>query len=257
MGRQSRIIWGAEIAYFTHAWLRAKKLVAALGRAQTRRALAFGVAPAIEHMPLLGILRPATIVDVGANRGQFALASRAAVPLARLICFEPGARAHETLTRVMGPDSQTRLVRAAIAETPGDRILHVTNEDDSSSILPVGEAQTRLFGTRVVGRETVHAAPLDQFVSPEDLAAPALLKIDVQGFEREVLEGCRSRLALFRWVYVESSFAEFYVGQMLAPELIDVMSAAGFELAGVFNQIGFTDLPAAQADFLFVNRAAS
>ena len=121
----------------------------------------------------------------------------------------------------------------------------------------MGEAQTRLFGTRVVEQEIVPAGPLDQFVSAEELAAPALLKIDVQGFERDVLLGSRSRLPLFRWVYVESSFTELYVGQILVPELIGFMRDAGFDLAGVFNQVGFVDIPAAQADFLFLNRSTS
>ena len=223
----------------------------------TRRALALGVAPAIEHIPLLRILQPATIVDVGANRGQFALASRTAVPRARIICFEPGARAFETLRRTVGSDPQARLVRAAVARQSGELILNVTNDDDSSSVLPVGETQTRQFGTRVVEQEVVPAGPLDQFVSAEEVEAPALLKIDVQGFERDVLVGSKSLLPLFHWVYVESSFTELYVGQILAPELIGFMRDAGFDLAGAFNQIGFTDLPAAQADFLFVKRATA
>ena len=72
-----------------------------------------------------------------------------------------------------------------------------------------------------------------------------------------MLIGSRSMLPLFRWVYVESSFTELYVGQILVPELIGFMRDAGFDLAGVFNQVGFVDIPAAQADFLFLNRSTS
>jgi FkbM family methyltransferase len=238
------------------ALLRARKLAFALGGADTRRALALGVAPAIEHIALISKLKPAVVVDVGANRGQFALAVRRAAPEARVICFEPAGRAYDVLTRVTGPDPLVRTVQAALASEPGALVLQITAEDDSSSALPIGETQARLFGTKVVGQETVMAGPLDQFVPAEELAIPSLLKIDVQGFEREVLLGSRSRLPLFRWVYVEGSFVELYVGQMLAPELVMFMGQAGFDLAGVFNQVFTSELGAVQADFLFETRAA-
>jgi len=234
--------------------LRGRKLLAALRSPLGRRALSSRVAATIEHMDLLRTLAPASIVDVGANRGQFALAALYAVPGVRLVCFEPGRRAYETLRRTVGDHPRVRTVKAAIAEQAGELVLNVTEADDSSSLLPVGEAQAELFGTRVAAHETIEAGPLDAFVAAAELEAPALLKVDVQGFERGVIAGASSRLACFRWVYIESSFIELYVGQMLAPELVTVMEAAGFELAGVFNQVGSRQIPAIQADFLFARR---
>lgn len=239
---------------FHTARLRARKLAAALTSAPGRRALRLGVAPAIEHIPLLRTLNPAVVVDVGANRGQFALAARRAAPGARIICFEPGRRAHEILERVTSDDPRVRRVRAALAREPGELALQVTAEDDSSSILAVGGTQAELFGTRVVAEETVPAGPLDQFVGAEELTPPALLKIDVQGFEHDVLLGAASLLPRFRWIYVESSFVELYLGQMLAPELIVFLAQAGFDLAGVFNQVEAAGIGAVQADFLFARR---
>ena len=79
----------------------------------------------------------------------------------------------------------------------------------------------------------------------------ALLKIDVQGFEMEVLKGCNSMLDYFSWVYVECSFIELYEGQALANEVIDYLHTHGFKLAGIYNMSYDRSGIAIQADFLF------
>ena len=76
-------------------------------------------------------------------------------------------------------------------------------------------------------------APLDAFLKREELSDIALLKIDVQGYELEVLKGCESLLDLFDAVYVECSFVELYEGQALAYEVIDWMHERSFCLAGM------------------------
>lgn len=234
-----------------YLWLRVRKLMAGVASRLGRRALAKGVAPSMEHRALIRRLRPRTVVDVGANRGQFALLCLTTLPDAQILSFEPAERAFEVLSAVTA-GGRVKAIRAAIAADRGDMTLNVTAEDDSSSLLPVGELQTTLFGTRVVRQETVQAGPLDAFLQPQEIVAPALLKIDVQGAELLVLQGCASLLAKFRWVYVECSFAELYRDQPLANEIIAFLAAAGFRIAGAFNQIpGRTD-PAVQADVLFV-----
>jgi len=59
---------------------------------------------------------------------------------------------------------------------------------------------------------------------------PALLKLDVQGFELSALQGCGRLLERFRYVYVEASFIELYVGQALATEVIGFLFSRGFNL---------------------------
>jgi len=60
----------------------------------------------------------------------------------------------------------------------------VSASDDSSSLLPISQVQERLFpGTREVRTETIRVGHLADYVSPEEIVPPALLKLDVQGFE--------------------------------------------------------------------------
>ncbi|WP_372695310.1 FkbM family methyltransferase, partial [Immundisolibacter sp.] len=87
-----------------------------------------------------------------------------------------------------------------------------------------------------------------------DVAAPALLKLDVQGFELKALAGCADVLPSFAWVYVECSFMELYAGQAFADEVIAWLRERKFVLRGVYNTAYDREGRAVQADFLFERR---
>lgn len=205
------------------------------------------------------ILTPAfqTIVDIGANRGQFALAARVWAPLARVISFEPLPGPAQVFRSVFEGDKQVVLYAAAIGPDPQRREMHVSARDDSSSLLPISALQAMNFpGTDAVATVEVPVAPLDTFLSFEGITAPAMLKLDVQGFEYEALRGCEALLPAFDVVYCECSFVELYAGQKLAQDVIDWLSLRGFRLVGFFNPAYDSKGHAIQADFLFRRRGA-
>jgi hypothetical protein len=130
--------------------------------------------------------------------------------------------------------------------------MHVSGRDDSSSLLPISSVQTAMFpGTGEIATTEVRVGPLEEFVKAEELRSPAMLKLDVQGFEYEALTGCESMLSHFDWVYCECSFVEFYSGQKLAADVIEWLAARGYGLCGVFNSAYDKTGRAVQADFLF------
>ncbi|MFX8747328.1 FkbM family methyltransferase, partial [Acinetobacter baumannii] len=90
-----------------------------------------------------------------------------------------------------------------------------------------------------------------------DLATPALLKIDVQGGELDVLKGAESLLSSFAAIYVECSYVSLYEGQALASDVIAFLAERGFLIAGVFNQHEHWRIGPVQADFLFVRMESS
>ena len=236
---------------------RLVKLLRLLASPMFRRGLRFGVGAAIEHRGAIGPMALETVVDVGAHTGQFSLLVRALHPSVRIVAFEPQAGAAARYRRVFAQDSRTTLHQAAIAPQRGPAAMHVSASSDSSSLLPITRRQAELFpGTGEVGTIAVDAGPLDAFIAPEDLAAPALLKIDVQGFEMEVLRGSRPLLGFFEHVYVEASFEELYEGQALAGEVAAFLEERGFAEAGRFNVSADRAGAPIQADFLFhrVNR---
>lgn len=237
---------------------RLVKLLRLLGDPVFRRGLRFGVGAAIEHRAVIAPMALETVVDVGANVGQFSLLVRALHPRARIVAFEPLARAAARYRRVFARDPGAVLHEAAVAPRPGAATLHVSASPDSSSLLPITERQTTLFpGTEAVGTVRVEAGPLDAFVTRADLAPPALLKIDVQGFELEVLRASLSLLAAFDRIYVEASYEELYEGQALAGDVAAFLAGQGFAEAGRFNVDRDRDGRPVQADFLFRRSAGA
>ena len=213
-----------------------------------------GVLVGAEHRH---VLRPdlTMILDIGANRGQFALAARQWSPNARVVSFEPLLGPARIFRAVFGEDPKVRLHEVAIGPEQSECEIHVSAADDSSSLLPISSLQTSLFpGTREVATAKVRVAPLMAFIGPEDVAAPAMLKLDVQGYELEALRGCESLLDRFAYVYVECSFIELYQGQALADEVIAYLRGRGFWLCGVYNLAYDRQGRAIQGDFLFESR---
>jgi len=208
------------------------------------------VMASVEHKAVLN--RPlSTVIDIGANRGQFALAARE-FSGACVFSFEPLVPPAELFRRVFSGDSGVKLFVTAIGSTKENRKMHVSARDDSSSLLEIGQAQLALFpGTHEVGTVDVTVAPLDAYLSADDIIAPAMLKLDVQGFELQALEGCRNLLPAFHHVYCECSFIELYKGQKLASDVIEYLHGYGFMLRGIYNAAYDAKGNCIQADMLF------
>ncbi|MDD5036826.1 MAG: FkbM family methyltransferase [Methylococcaceae bacterium] len=234
---------------------RVDKLLQALQSARLTEALfRHRVLAGAEHRHVLaqGL---ASVVDIGANRGQFALAARRWAPAARVISFEPLPEPAAKFRAVFADDPRVTLHQVAISPERGETTIHVSARDDSSSLLPITAMQNNLFpGTAEAGTATITVGPLANYVPAEAIESPALLKLDVQGFELQALQGCEDLLYRFTHVYVECSFVELYAGQAFADEVISWLRERGFVLQGVYNLAYDRSGKAIQADFLFGRR---
>lgn len=201
---------------------KARKLAAIVAVPAWRQALSrHRVAAGAEHTAVLRNLGPvATVVDIGANRGQFALAARHCFPTARIVSFEPLAKPAALWQAVFAGDEHAELINAAVGPEPGEATIYLSARDDSSSLLPITARQNTLFpGTAEAGTAAIRVLRLADALPPA-FDTPALLKLDVQGFELQALAGCEDLLTHFAWVYVECSFVELYAGQSFADEVI-------------------------------------
>ena len=230
------------------------KLARLLHESRYRRGLRYGVAAAIEHSSVLSALDCATVVDVGANIGQFALAARTCIPRARVIAFEPLAQPARLFRRVFEGDAKVELHQLALGAESATIEMHVAAQVASSSILPITSLQSRIFpGTYEESAEPVRVEPLETVIAADTIQPPALLKLDVQGFELQVLQGCGALLQRFAHVYVECSFVELYENQALASEVVRYLCDSGFLLSGIYN-VRYHSGRSVQGDFLFRNR---
>lgn len=215
-------------------------------------ALSRGVMPGVEHGAAFTGLEFATVLDVGANKGQFAAFARQRWPRARLICFEPLPGPRAKLVTVLQGVADVHPI--ALGDKEREANMHLASREDSSSLLPLGAAQKELFSMDEESVVPVPVRRLDTVIPPGELARPTLLKIDVQGFEFETLRGAAGLLADIDVVYVECSFVELYVGQRLAADVADYLGDYGLTETGRFNvcRKGLQDV---QADLLFQRKA--
>ena len=218
-----------------------------------RKAMLFhGVAASVEHCHALADLSCQTVIDIGANRGQFALIAKALFPAARIFSFEPLTQLAPVFRRIFANDPDVHFFSTAIGVKAARQTMHVSARDDSSSLLPISEEQCRVFpGTEEVSTTEVSITPLHEQISEQDITRPCLLKIDVQGYELAVLQGCELLLHCCDVIYCECSFLSLYEGQALADEVIHWLWQRGFVLQGVYNTSYDKSGKAVQADFLF------
>jgi FkbM family methyltransferase len=230
-----------------------RKILRVLWISEYRSAfLRTGVIASTEHDRILAGLQLDTVIDIGANRGQFALCARRLYPLAQIFSFEPLRKPAGAWMRNFGADPRARLFSKAIALQSGSATMNVSRWDVSSSLLPFAQAQHDNFPfTEEASREIVETATLDSCIEERLIGDRALLKLDVQGFELSALQGCERLLGRFRYVYVEASFIELYLGQALATEVINFLISRGFKLACVANLSYGASARPIQADFLF------
>lgn len=231
---------------------RFDKLIQAIQSIRLTQALwRYRVLAGAEHRHVL-LRRLETVVDIGANRGQFSLAVRQWAQKARVISFEPLPGPASVFRSVFAGDDQVVLHQVAIGPRPEQRTMHVSARDDSSSLLEIGDAQSSYFpGTHEVGTLEVEVGTLDDFLTKEDIVRPAMLKLDVQGFELQALAGCKSLISDFDYVYCECSFVELYKNQKLAGEVINYLNTLGFALTGIYNPSYDRGGNCIQADLLF------
>ena len=115
--------------------IKGRKLAAILKLPYYRKKLLrHRVAAGVEHARVLSGLDCCTVVDIGANRGQFALVARQCQPDARVISFEPLPAAASKFRAVFANDDRVTLHEVAIGPVPRDATIHVSQRDDSSSL---------------------------------------------------------------------------------------------------------------------------
>ena len=180
--------------------------------------------------------RPAawTLVDVGANEGEFLRAVRCLVAPPRVVAVEPLDECQQRLRERVAEYPSAEVVQVILDEAPGSRdILRMRNSKFSSVLQPAGGIAGAYAGSdsEVVERVSTKCDTLDNVARSErDIG---LLKIDVQGFEASVLRGARETLGRTRAVLIEINYVQHYQEAAGTREVFDLLHEHGFRLHGV------------------------
>jgi FkbM family methyltransferase len=133
------------------------------------------------------------IVDVGANIGQFTNAAKLFFPNAHVICFEPDPKVFDDLLRNTRALDHVEVQNAGLGASEEKRTFHRHPLSLMSTFRETSGAETVELNVCRLDDTIDSATPID------------LLKIDVEGFEREVLEGGWQALGRTRYLLIELS----------------------------------------------------
>lgn len=246
----------AELFYKPH--LLAERISQELTKRQRLRRLRGTCAAALtpNHIDSLELIELAAkggervFYDIGANVGTWTQLCRALVPDSTIICFEPMEEHFAAFRQNMEKLDRVRLFPVALGSVEETRSFHPASFTDASGFLPLNDEGRKLWRIENEMPREMKITTLDRVIAAVALPQPDLIKLDVQGFELEVLKGAAAALQQARWVLSEVSFKEFYEGQVLFSELAGFLSSQGYEVCA-FGQSLRAGTILAQVDVLF------
>lgn len=188
---------------------------------------------------------PASICDVGASDGNWTFRCLEIYPHARYLCVDPLEENHSSLARLKAKFPNVDYWQGCLGPKSGPVILNV--DGDGSSILP-GH-----FGNQYGIQREVRIEMLDDLVARGICPQPELIKLDVQGYELEVLKGASKTLQRASALIAEVSFLQFQTGMPIFHEVVRHMSKYGFVVCDIFSlSLRPLDNMVGQADLLFL-----
>lgn len=178
------------------------------------------------------------IFDIGANAGQFAMRTRNQGFNGTIISFEPLSTAFKELSENGSSDNNWIQQNIAVGDMDGEITIHVSKNSFSSSIremLPthLESAQESVY----VSEEKVAIRKLDSiFHEYYKEGDNVLLKIDTQGYEKNVLDGAEKSLEKVKGISLEMSLVPLYSGEMLFWEMAPYLQKKGYALYSLENE---------------------
>jgi FkbM family methyltransferase len=167
------------------------------------------------------------VLDVGANVGQFGTSLRAQGYRGKIVSYEPISTVYRTLAANTAADLEWDINNFALGLKTESATINISVSSEFSSILPSTCAAMKYNDAAAVTRtELIEVRKLDD-VFPKP-SGNTLLKIDTQGYERQVLEGGRSLLPKLKGVLIELPIVHLYQGTWRFHEAIAFMADAGF-----------------------------
>jgi FkbM family methyltransferase len=152
------------------------------------------------------------LLDIGANVGKFTSEFLSIYKNSRSVCFEPVSTTCEQLKERFADDGRVGTHRCAISNFDGRAEMHLEKESTLCSLVEYTDAANAAYQAGTAQLEQIDCRRLDSF--PYRKGAERLfVKIDVQGFEIEVIRGAMQTLAGADAVLLECSFADEYKGK--------------------------------------------
>lgn len=180
--------------------------------------------------------KPRTVLDIGANAGQFARKVCAAAPDCTIHSFEPLPGPFAALRLLAASHPQLHCHNFALGERGGAAVIHTGEYSASSSLLKPAQHLTDSLPQVVPDQDKdIPIMRLDDWAASTALSYPLFAKLDVQGYELQVIRGGAKTLRHASAILTELSFVELYENQPLIADVVEAMKGLGFRLADIYE----------------------
>ncbi|MEJ7678570.1 MAG: FkbM family methyltransferase [Segetibacter sp.] len=195
-----------------------------------------------------------TIIDVGANEGQFASKMRKLFPSSEIHSFEPIPDVYNKLLEHFKDDPKFFGYNYALGNKHKEAQIYLNEYSPSSSLLKMEDEHKKHFDfAKKESACNIVIKRIDDVMQIEFLQKPVLLKIDVQGFEEQVIQGGKMFIKGCEMIIIEVSFTELYNQQPLFHTIYKLLFTLGFKYSGNYEQlISPEDGSILQADAIFI-----
>ncbi len=193
------------------------------------------------------------VLDVGAADGGYGRSLRSFGYTGEIVSFEPQASAFAELQQGVAGDPRWSARPLALGAEAGTAEINVASNSRSSSLLPMLDAHIDAApSVRYVGAETITVSTLDAEAAELVAGRRPFLKIDTQGFEREVLAGGPVTVEACLGLQLELSLVPLYDGGMLIDEAMSWAYDQGFRMVGLEQGYAAPSGEILQIDGVFV-----
>lgn len=172
------------------------------------------------------------IIDVGSNVGDVANLLVQRFPKSNLLCFEPCQRTYCTLNQKLASFDNVTCFPFALGSYAHEAVLHTYSNDLCNTLLPALNEPWH----RVLAKESVNVVTLEHVAHLRNIKNIDILKIDVEGYELEVLKGAYNLLSThrIRFIYAEVGFHKNKRHQYFS-DLFDFLTALEYDLCGFYD----------------------
>lgn len=200
------------------------------------------------------------LFDIGANIGQYGELTRTIGYAGKIISFEPLNDAYEALEKKALSDNKWTTNNFALGHENSKALINVAGNSVSSSVLEMKDVHIETEpNSKYIGQQEIQVKKLsDIFNSFYTDENKVMLKVDTQGFEKQVLEGASDILNKVSLIQLEMSLVTLYENEPLYLDVIELLDKKGFELIALEN--GFSNSTTGvllQVDGIFRNKNLS
>ena len=177
-----------------------------------------------------------TILDIGASFGEYATRARNLFPDAEIISFEAIPKSYKILSEKFKNDSLHKCFNIALSNYTGETVFRISSNSGSSSLLEMNDLHKINYPvSKDIQEININCDKLDNVIKDLKLKRNVLMKLDVQGAEKLVLEGAEETLKNVDIIFSEINFSELYKGNVPFSELCRYLLEKGFTVIGIEN----------------------